>query len=135
MSILMKNSGVCATDDEDSTWTCRVCGQINHEYNGKIQRLCITCGRQKGYAGSKRIQVLGRCRVDATPHLTSATKDELKKAEHIQMTRLAPKEYDGNKLMFLSNKTDYEAIARIDINGEASGVIASIRNSLEAKSN
>jgi predicted nucleic acid-binding Zn-ribbon protein len=123
-----------ATGDVDSTWTCRVCGQINHEYNGKMQRLCITCGRQKGYAGSKRIQVLGQCRVDVTPHLTSATKDELRKAEQIKMTRLTPK-YDGNKLMFLSKKNDYEAIARMDIRGEVSCVIASIRNSLEAKSN
>ena len=43
--------------------------------------------------------------------------------------------YLGNMLMFLKKKNDYEAIARMDIRGEVSCVIASIRNSLEAKSN
>jgi hypothetical protein len=112
----------------DSAWTCRVCGQINHENNGKMLRLCITCGRQKGYAGSKRIQVLGQCRVDATPHLTYATKDELRKANHMEKSRLPS---NGSKLMFLSNKADYEAMARMDIKDEVSSVIASVKKSLE----
>ena len=131
----MENSGVRGSCDVESSWTCKVCEQKNHENNGKMQRLCVTCGRQKGYAGSKRIQALGQCRVNVTPHLTSATKDELRKAGHIAKSSLSSKDYDGNKLMFLSNKTDYEALARMDIKDEASSVIASIRNSLEAKSN
>ncbi|KAL3794852.1 hypothetical protein ACHAW5_004374 [Stephanodiscus triporus] len=130
----MDNSEMCANSDVDNTWQCRVCGKINLEKNGKMQRLCIICGKQKGYLGSKRIRILSQCRVDTTPHLTSATKDELRKAGRIEKSRL-PSEVPGNNLLFLSTKTDHEAIARMSIKDEVNSVIASIRNSLEAKSN
>jgi hypothetical protein len=130
----MDNSEICVNSDVDNSWTCRVCGKINLEKNGKTQRLCITCGNQKGYLGSKRIRVLSQCRVDTTPHLTSATKDESRKAGRIKKSRL-PSEVPGNNLLFLSNRTDHEAIARMHIKDEVNRVIASIRDSLEAKSN
>lgn len=125
----MDNSEICVNSDVDNSWTCRVCGKINLEKNGKMQRLCITCGNQKGYLGSKRIRVLSQCRVDTTPHLTSATKDESRKAGRIKKSRLP------SEVLFLSNRADYEAIARMHIKDEVNRVIASIRDSLEAKSN
>ena len=76
--------GSISRDGVDKNWSCKVCGKKN----GKTQRLCLTCGRPKGYVGNKKIQVLNSNRIDITPHLNCATKDELKKATTIQRCQL-----------------------------------------------
>eukprot|EP00579_Thalassiosira_antarctica_P005554 CAMPEP_0201896644 /NCGR_PEP_ID=MMETSP0902-20130614/45053_1 /ASSEMBLY_ACC=CAM_ASM_000551 /TAXON_ID=420261 /ORGANISM="Thalassiosira antarctica, Strain CCMP982" /LENGTH=101 /DNA_ID=CAMNT_0048429291 /DNA_START=818 /DNA_END=1120 /DNA_ORIENTATION=+ len=67
-------------------WKCEVCGKQNGE-EAKMQTHCITCGRQKGHVGSKKIQVLNRNRLDLMPHATVATKDEMAKAKLIETKR------------------------------------------------
>jgi len=103
-------------DGVDKNWSCKVCGKKN----GKTQRLCLTCGRPKGYVGNKKIQVLNSNRIDITPHLNCATKDELKKATTIAEVS-TPMGYEGNK-------NDYETNARMKIKDEVNNVIESIRS-------
>jgi hypothetical protein len=109
-----------AAESSISNWSCKVCGKVNTEKNGKTQRLCLTCGRPKGYVGSKKIQVLNNNRIDITPHLNCATKDELKKTAMIAEVS-TPMGYEGNK-------NDYETNARTKIKDEVNNVIESIRS-------
>lgn len=107
-------------DGVDKNWSCKVCGKVNIEKNGKTQRLCLTCGRPKGYTGNKKIQILSSNRIDITPHLNCATKDELKKAAMIAEVS-TPLGYEGNK-------NDFETNARMKIKDEVNNVIQSIRS-------
>lgn len=109
----------------NNSWTCAVCGKKNHE-DGKIQRLCLICGREKGYVGSKRLQVLNQSRVDLTPNVTVATKDEMAKV--MEKKRLRLQGYEGKQSLFLSNKADYETIEKTEIRDELNNLLTTIRS-------
>jgi hypothetical protein len=101
----------------DCYWTCAICGKVNHDNcNETKERCCITCGRLKGVTGYKAV---------TTPPTSVATYNgEVRMAE--------PKDsrghgYAGNQPMFLSNKNNYEANARMSIIDEVKSVLASIR--------
>lgn len=130
IEIHAEEGGRC--DPADTIWKCEVCGKKNHE-EAKIQTHCITCGRQKGYVGSKKIQVLNQYRLDLMPHATVATKDEMAKAKLIETKRVSFRE-GGKQSLFLSNRTDFEVIERAEIKDETSSVLATIRSTLENKS-
>ncbi|KAL3786098.1 hypothetical protein HJC23_003215 [Cyclotella cryptica] len=110
-------------------WICAVCGRQNNESSKKYEK-CFTCGREKGCVGSKKLQRLNECRVDPTPHLTRATKDELAKIESCEHRRERWTGDEGKRRVFVSNKIDYEALERASIKSEINDVLASIRQSL-----
>ena len=96
------------------------------------QRLCLVCGREKGYAGSKQLQALNQS-LDPTPHLTNANAEEKKQARQVQKKRSCWKGQEAKQSMFLSSASDYQIAERTEIKGEVSSVIKSVRASLEDK--
>lgn len=111
-------------------WNCAICGKQNND-DGTLQRLCVVCGREKGYAGSKQIQALNQSRLDPTPHLTNAKSEEKKQARQVQKKRSCWKGPEAKQSMFLSSASDYQIAERVEIREEVSSVIESVRASLE----
>ena len=118
---------------EADFWKCAVCGKQNRE-GKKIQRLCITCGRGKGYSGSKKIQKLNECcGIDATPLTTASSKEELVKAEDIENKRERWDGEEGKRLIFVSKQIDYEALSRNELKNEIKSVLESIERSMDTE--
>jgi hypothetical protein len=118
--------------DLGTEWLCSVCGKRNRETKKKYTE-CITCGKPKGYMVSKKLQQLNDRRIDPTPHLTNATKDELmtmRNNRNKHREKLTGEE--GMKSMIVSTKIDYEALERNTIKAEIDDVLSSIRQSLDA---
>ena len=110
-------------------WACAICGKQNNE--DEKQRLCLVCGREKGYAGSKQIQALNKSPVDPTPHLTNAKAEEKKQARQVQKKRSCWKGPEAKQSIFLSTASDYQIAERTEIKDEVRSVIESVRASLE----
>ena len=118
-------SGEGNSSELPNGWKCTVCGKQNHE-KGKIQRLCITCGREKGYSGSKKTQELNRHRMDITPFTTAAKKDDIFQAKRLKKKKIIYGDGSYGKQPFLFNKSDYEMIAREHIKNDAISILASL---------
>jgi len=121
----------CNRKPSVNVWKCEVCAEQNFE-EGKIQRLCITCGRKKGYMGSRKIKVLNKSLLDHTPHLTASTMEEVTKANKLTERKRARWEgLQGKQSLFLSSRSDFEAIERAEMKDETGNILASIRATLE----
>lgn len=111
-------------------WLCTVCGKRNHD-NMKKYNPCITCGKPKGYVVSKKLQQLnGHC-IDATPHLTNATNDDVRMIKSPERHREKVIGDEGKKSFLMSTQSDYEALERTCIKSEIDDVLSSIRQSLD----
>lgn len=104
-------------NNAESTWTCLICDKVHHENNGEMQSDCTTCGRKKGYAG---------CKASPEHHHMPVAKQETNMVE----TR-DDRSFVANRSMFLSNKHDYEANARMSTIDEVNNVLASIDHTLQ----
>ena len=109
-------------NNAESTWTCLICGKVHHEMNGATQKDCTTCGRKKGYA-------YAGCKDTAQYMMPVASKNDGEIADTRNVNRFV-----ANQSMFVSNKYDYEADARmgiIDVIGEVKSVLASVNQNLQ----
>lgn len=95
-------------NNAESTWTCLICGKVHNEKNGEKQKDCTTCGRKKGY---------GRKDNTAQYIMPVASKNEGEMAVTRDVSRFV-----ANQAMFVSNKYDYEANARVGIIDEVASV-------------
>mmetsp|Transcript_23483 Transcript_23483/g.46996 ORF Transcript_23483/g.46996 Transcript_23483/m.46996 type:complete len:286 (+) Transcript_23483:1213-2070(+) len=108
-------------------WICAVCGKQNIE-GKKIQRFCVICGREKGYAGSKKIHILNECRgIDSTPFITASNEEDYNKAAKIEKTRENWVGHDGQRKIFLSRPDDYEALVRKELKYEIASLLEKIK--------
>ncbi len=112
---------------DSSFWKCAICGKRNVE-GKKIQRFCVTCGREKGYVGSKKMRKLNECSgIDTTPCTTASTKEEYKKAAKHQQKREDWVGDEGQRKIFLSTPDDYEALAREELKIEIASLLETIK--------
>lgn len=125
------NDQVAESRDLGTEWLCSVCGKRNRDTKKKYVE-CITCGKAKGYVVSKKLKRLNDHRIDPTPHLTKATKDELKSINYpASMNREKWRGEEGKESFFVSMPSDYEAQGRSCIKSEINDVLSSIRQSLD----
>jgi hypothetical protein len=123
--------GSCSTVSnakKETVWTCQVCGKCN-----KKQRVCIVCGRDRNYIGSRKTQQLNKLRIDPTPLTTAAPKDRLlKEAQNSNRCHLRP-EWRGEEAkrnILTSTKNDYEQQMRVEIKSEINDVLESLRQTM-----
>ena len=121
--MLHKNCIACGREKGTNvvdSWTCRICGKVHHDNDGKTQIMdCSTCGRKKGYVGSKP---------SSGHHIMPATP------QHAETKLVEPrdnKSFVANQSIFLSTKHDYEANARMGLVDEMKSVLASIHHTLQ----
>jgi hypothetical protein len=121
--------GSCSTDtntrrEATVVWTCQVCGKCN-----KKQRVCIVCGRDRNYIGSRKTQQLNKLRIDPTPLTTAAPKGRLlKEAQNSNRCHIRP-EWRGEEVL-TSTKNDYEEQMRVEIKSEINDVLESLRQTM-----
>lgn len=121
------------TDDIPTStlsWTCLVCGKCNNETKQRKQRVCVVCGRERNYIGSKKTQQLKKLRIDPIPLTTAASKDCLlkevqdsNKRHHLQRW----KGEDAKCNMLIATKADYEGLHRVEMKNEINDVLDSLR--------
>ena len=87
--------------------------------NGATQKDCTTCGRKKGYA-------YAGCKDTAQYMMPVASKNDGEIADTRNVNRFV-----ANQSMFVSNKYDYEADARVGIIDEVTTVLASVHQNLQ----
>ena len=123
----------CSTDTNTKreatvVWTCQVCGKCN-----KKQRVCIVCGRDRSYIGSRKTQQLNKLRIDPTPLTTAAPKDRLmKEAQNSNRCHIRP-EWRGEEAkrnILTSTKSDYEEQMRVEMKSEINDVLESLRQTM-----
>lgn len=119
----MKNESRDVTTD--TTWKCAVCGKQRVEVLKK-GTVCSVCGHSQDQS-----QMLNSYNIDIMPHTAAATKDELSRANYIESKRKRWLGDEGQRLVLLSKKADYEALEREDIKSEIHNVLASIRLSID----
>jgi hypothetical protein len=120
--------GSCSTGANFSVWTCHVCGKCN-----KKQRVCIVCGRDRNYIGSRKTQQLNKLRIDPTPLTTAAPKDRLlKEAQNSNRCHIRPewRGEEAKRSILTSTKNDYEEQMRVEIKSEINDVLESLRQTM-----
>ncbi len=122
--------GSCSTDanTKREVWTCQVCGKCN-----KKQRVCIVCGRDRNYIGSRKTQQLNKLRIDPTPLTTAAPKDRLlKEAQNSNRCHIRPewRGEEAKRSILTSTKNEYEEQMRVEIKSEINDVLESLRQTM-----
>ena len=106
-----------------TSWECEVCGKHNQDLK------CITCGRRKGYGGTRRLQVLKHVPIDITPHTTAASKDEIDTAKRYKSKQVCRE--NGGQYVFLSKRNDYVSLERGEIRDETNAILKAVRKTLD----
>jgi hypothetical protein len=120
----VKEENSCGDDNATTTsWSCVVCGKVNQ----KKQRICVVCGRNRNYQGSKKTQQLNKLRIDPTPLSTIASKECLKEAQKSNKRTSCPAALNS----FMATKADYEELQRCEMKSEINDILESVRSIMD----
>jgi len=108
------------------SWSCIVCGKVNSETAQKKQRICVVCGRNRNYQGSKKTQQLNKLQIDPTPLSTIASKECLKEVQKRNVHSSCPATRTPH-----ATKAEYEELQRCEMKSEINDILKSVRSIID----
>jgi len=117
----MKEENSCIAT---TSWTCQVCGKCNTETAQEKQRVCVVCGRNRNYQGSRKTQKLNKVCIDPTPLSTIASKQCLREAQNRNRGTSCPTPPNN----IFATKADYEELQRCEIKSQINDVLEEVRS-------